>query len=212
VKPRFLIILLFGLLLAPSRACVAASSRSDLPIDVELEPDGTLTGEVDSVDGLPRAAQRVSVFRGSYLVAEAPLAADGGFRLGGLDGGIYWVATPGTGQTVRAWESGTAPPASQQCLVLVSGVVPTGFVTRPAVVVDQLSYGPPTNFAFQQLPAYPFQPYQVPGGGMMFPGYYASPGAVFFSPLVTTAVVTAVAGVIVVAVDDDDDDDRVASP
>lgn len=211
MKPTFLIILLFGLLLAPSRACVAAPLRSDLPIDVELKPDGTLMGEVASVDGLPRAAQRVSVFRGSYLVAEAALAADGGFRLGGLEGGIYWVATPGTGQSVRAWENGTAPPASQQCLFLVSGVVPPGYVTRPTVVVGQLPYGPPTNFAVQQLPAYPFQPYQVPGGGMMFPGYYTSPGAIFFSPLVTTAVVTAVTGVIVVAVDDDDDD-RVASP
>ena len=53
---------------------------------------------------------------------------------------------------------------------------------------------------------------QVPGGGMIFPGYYTSPGAAFFGPLVTTAVVTAVTGVIVVAVDDDDDENRAASP
>ena len=141
------------------------------------------------------------------------MATDGGFRLGGLDGGIYWVATPGTGQSVRAWATGTAPPASQHRLVLVHDVVtPVSSVTQQAVVVAQLPYSPMTNYAVQPVPAYPFQPYQVPGGGMIFPGYYTSPGAAFFGPLVTTAVVTAVSGVIVVTMDDDDDDDRAASP
>ena len=101
MKPTFLIILLFGLLLAPSRACVAAPLRSDLPIDVELKPDGTLMGEVASVDGLPRAAQRVSVFRGSYLVAEAALAdhvirAPFGGRLGLREVSVGSLVQPGT--------------------------------------------------------------------------------------------------------------------
>ena len=89
---------------------------------------------------------------------------------------------------------------------------PVSSVTQQAVVVAQLPYSPMTNYAVQPVPAYPFQPYQVPGGGMIFPGYYTSPGAAFFGPLVTTAVVTAVSGVIVVTMDDDDDDNRAASP
>ena len=213
VKPTLLFIVSFGLLLAHSRECVANSLRSNVPVDVELDSNGTLTGEVRSVDGLAPGARRVSGFRGSHLVAEAPMATDGGFRLGGLDGGIYWVATPGTGQSVRAWATGTAPPASQHRLVLVHDVVtPVSSVTQQAVVVAQLPYSPMTNYAVQPVPAYPFQPYQVPGGGMVFPGYYTSPGAAFFGPLVTTAVVTAVSGVIVVTMDDDDDDNRAASP
>ena len=212
VKLTLLFILSFGLLLASSRECVADPLRGSVPVDVELDSNGTLTGEVHSVDGLLPGARRVSVFRGSHLVAEAPLATDGGFRFEGLDGGVYWVATPGTGQSVRAWATGTAPPTSQHRLVLVHDVVTPVSVTQQAVVVAQLPYGPMTNYVAQPMPAYPFQPYQVPGGGMIFPGYYTSPGAAFFGPLVTTAVVTAVTGVIVVAVDDDDDENRAASP
>jgi hypothetical protein len=68
-------------------------------------------------------------------------------------------------------------------------------------------FQPTPAYPVQPTPAYPFQPYQVPGGGMMFPGTYTSPGAVFANPLVTVAVLTGVAGVILVATDDDDDDE-----
>ena len=63
----------------------------------------------------------------------------------------------------------------------------------------------------QALPVSPFQPYQVPGGRMMMPGTYTSPGSVFFNPLLTAAVVTGIVGVIVVATDDDDDSPSAAS-
>ncbi|GIT28614.1 MAG: hypothetical protein Ct9H300mP1_06600 [Planctomycetaceae bacterium] len=60
----------------------------------------------------PGGPESVGLPRISPGWAQAPMATDGGFRLGGLDGGIYWVATPGAGQSVRAWATGTAPPAS----------------------------------------------------------------------------------------------------
>lgn len=93
-------------------------------------------------------------------------------------------------------------------------------VAAHPVLVSQMPYGiqaqqPGFPIAAQPLgswslqvpgtPAYPFQPYGLPGGGMVLPGPYTSPGAVFISPLVTAAVVTGVAGVIFVALDDDDD-------
>jgi hypothetical protein len=68
-------------------------------------------------------------------------------------------------------------------------------------------YQPTAAYPYQPTAAYPFQPYQVPGGGMMFPGTYTSPGAVFANPLVTVSVLTGMAGVILVATDDDDDDE-----
>ncbi|GIT28613.1 MAG: hypothetical protein Ct9H300mP1_06590 [Planctomycetaceae bacterium] len=59
-------------------------------------------------------------------------------------------------------------------------MTPVSSVTQQAGVVAQLPYAPMPNYAVQPVPAYPFQPYQVPGGGMVFPGYYTSPGAAFF--------------------------------
>jgi len=214
VKPTLQAILVFGLLLTPSVDGVAASVRADRPIDVELDQSGALSGEIPSVDHVPRDVQRVLVYSGRRLVARVPVTTRGNFRIDGLDGGLYWVTASVAGQAVRVWAPSTAPPQSQRRLVLIatprspqlSSTGTTLGSRSPYVSGSPTAYvaSPMPTYAASPMPSYPFQPYQVPGGGMMFPGTYTSPGSIFFNPLVTAAVVTGVAGVIVVVTDDDD--------
>ena len=232
--------LVFGLLLTLSVDGNAAPLPRVGPVDVELDRLGILAGEIHRGDRMLGGMLRVQVYCGRRLVAVCPVTVNGEYRIEGLDGGLYWVTTTsGAARLVRAWDPGTAPPLAQQRLVLthartaipsepsesiVRGQTPLvtshaapGWVAQPASAYSFQStpaypFQPTPAYPFQSAPAYPFQPYPVPGGGMMFPGTYTSPGAVFANPLVTVAVLTGVAGVILVATDDDDDDEFPASP
>jgi len=210
VKLTFLATLLIGLFSASSVDAGTAALRADRPIDVELDQLGSLPGAMDLRQQPSRETDWVLVYRGRRMVAKARVGFDGNFRIERLGGGLYWVTSPGIGQAVRVWATGTAPPRSQRRLLLASTPSqPTAADTR-TVVRGQAPYaigpGSGSGYVVQPAPAYPFQPYQVPGGRIMFPGTYTSPGSAFFSPLVTAAVVTGIAGVIIVAADDDDDD------
>ncbi len=197
--PGLLVSLVLALLPFVSANANAAAVRVNRPIDIELDRLGSLHGEIGIADCQPADIVRVLAYHGRQLMAEAVVTGDGGFRIDGLSGGVYWLSAPGTGRVVRAWAQGTAPPDTGSHLVLESKTT----IIRGQAPAPAASSVPP-------MPAYPFQPYQVPGGGMMWPGTYTSPGAVFYNPLLTAAVVTGVVGVIVVAVDDDDD--RPTSP
>ena len=211
--------LVFGLLLTLFVDGYAAPLPRVGPVDIALDQLGTLAGEIHRGDHILGGMSRVQVYCGRRLVAASPVTVNGEFRIEGLDGGLYWVtAASGTSRLVRAWDLGTAPPLAHPWLVLAPArtSIPSGhseaivrgqtpLVTSPADPgwVAQ----PTTAYPYQPTAAYPFQPYQVPGGGMMFPGTYTSPGAVFANPLVTVSVLTGMAGVILVATDDDDDDE-----
>lgn len=199
--PGLLVSLVLALLPFVSANANAAAVRANRPIDIELDRIGSLHGEIVIADCQSADVARVLVYHGRQLMAETVVTGDGGFRIDGLSGGVYWLSAPGTGRVVRAWAHGTAPPYTGSHLVLESKTT----IIRGQAPAPAVSSVPP-------MPAYPFQPYQVPGGGMMWPGTYTSPGAVFYNPLLTAAVVTGVVGVIVVAVDDDDDDDPPTSP
>ena len=186
--------LVLALLAFVSANANAAAVRANRPIDIELDRLGSLRGEIGIADCQSADIARVLVYHGRQLMAEAVVTGDGGFLIDGLSGGVYWLSAPGTGRVVRVWAHGTAPPHTGSHLVLESKTT----IIRGQAPAPAVPSVPP-------MPAYPFQPYQVPGGGMMWPGTYTSPGAVFYNPLLTAAVVTGVVGVIVVAVDDDDD-------
>jgi len=207
VKLTFLATLLIGLFSASSVDAGTAAVRADRPIDVELDRLGSLPGAMDLRQQPSRETDWVLVYRGRRMVAKARVGADGSFRIERLGGGLYWVTSLGIGQAVRAWATGTAPPRSQRRLLLASAPTQPTAADSRTVVRGQAPYaiGPGSGYVVQAAPAYPFQPYQVPGAGIMYPGTYTSPGAAFFSPLVTAAVVTGIAGVIIVAADDDDD-------
>ena len=219
--------LVFGLLLTFSVDGSAAPLPGVRPVDIELDRRGAVAGEVHQGDHVLGGKPGVQVYSGRRLVAASPVTANGEFRIEGLDGGLYWVtAASGTSRLVRAWDLGTAPPLSHPRLVLAPArtIIPSGhseaivrgqtplvtshaapgWVAQPTAAY---TYQPTTAYPYQPTPAYPFQPYQVPGGGMMFPGTYTSPGVVFANPLVTVSVLTGMAGVILVATDDDDDDE-----
>ncbi len=208
--------LVFGLLLTFSVDGSAAPLPGVRPVDIELDRLGALAGEVHQGDHVLGGKPGVQVYSGRRLVAASPVTANGEFRIEGLDGGLYWVtAASGTSRLVRAWDLGTAPPLSHPRLVLAPArtIIPSGHSEaivrgQTPLVTSHADPGwviqPTAAYPYQPTPAYPFQPYQVPGGGMMFPGTYTSPGAVFANPLVTVSVLTGMAGVILVATDDDE--------
>lgn len=211
VKPTLLATVLFGLLSVSTVDVVAAGVRADRPIDVELDRLGSLKGAIAHFQGPSPDSRWVLVYRGRRLVAKARLSDDGGFHFERLNGGLYWFTAPGVGQAVRAWAAGTAPPQSPGRLVLASASSQPQPLPTPTIVRGQAPAPPLASVTPVPTPAYPFQPYQVPGGRMMMPGTYTSPGSVFFNPLLTAAVVTGIVGVIVVATDDDDDSPSAAS-
>ena len=89
--------------------------------DVALSDGGKLIGQVVDPQGAPRAEVTVSVLRDARPVAMAATDANGYFSVVGLRGGVYHVATPDLQATVRLWTPGSAPPASQAGVLLVSG-------------------------------------------------------------------------------------------
>tara|TARA_B100000809_G_scaffold259361_1_gene304213 strand:+ start:227 stop:679 length:453 start_codon:yes stop_codon:yes gene_type:complete len=89
------------------RQCCGRSSQStDRSIDIELDRLGSLHGEIGIADCQSADIARVLVYHGRQLMAEAVVTGDGGFRIDGLSGGVYWLSAPGTGRAVRAWSQG----------------------------------------------------------------------------------------------------------
>ncbi|MDP7275805.1 MAG: hypothetical protein QF363_10025 [Planctomycetaceae bacterium] len=183
-----------SLALSPCDAVVAGSVRANRPIDIELDKAGSLAGMI-----MPTGSGQVAVFRGRQLVART-IVTDGNFLVRDLRGGFYRVVVRRWGQAIRAWDHGTAPPWSSRHVV-VSDIGP---VTHQATVHRSQS---PVGMTVQPFPApsLPFQPYPVPGRGMIMPGPYLPPGALFLDPLVTTAAVTGIGSVVITTIGNDGD-------
>ena len=83
------------------------SQLAGAPVIVsELDRLGSLHGEIGIADCQSADIARVLVYHGRQLMAEAVVTGDGGFRIDGLSGGVYWLSAPGTGRAVRAWSQG----------------------------------------------------------------------------------------------------------
>lgn len=88
--------------------------------DVELHADGTLRGQLVTTESLPLVKAPVRLWQGGQLMAESKTDADGNFKIAGVAGGTYQLATPVTIQTVRVWKAGTAPPKANTALLVVA--------------------------------------------------------------------------------------------
>jgi hypothetical protein len=92
----------------------------DVVNDVALLDGGILVGQVVDSQGLPMSNVSVSVKQGAMVRAMATTDKNGVFRARGLQGGVYQVVTPGGRGVYRLWAFGSAPPASQQGMLLVN--------------------------------------------------------------------------------------------
>lgn len=94
-----------------SRQEDTTSRRDPAVIDVALDNGGTLDGQVVDVRGNPVVQTSVSIYQSDREVASAATDRSGHFRVSGLRGGMYRLATGKTTRVYRLWAPGTAPPS-----------------------------------------------------------------------------------------------------
>lgn len=96
------------------------AANSNIAVDV-LAIGGHLQGEVVSPQGQPRQGVQIVARRGNEVVASTWTDASGRFDLSPIRGGEYSIATSEGAIAVRAWSAGTAPPSTQNGLMVVAG-------------------------------------------------------------------------------------------
>lgn len=106
---------------ATARADGAASSAKPVIVDVALQEDGVLLGQVVNPQGVPVPDAAVRISDGKQQLGLAKTNQDGYFAFKGLKGGLYQMqAADGSGM-FRLWAARTAPPSAQKGALLVSG-------------------------------------------------------------------------------------------
>ncbi len=89
-------------------------------IDIVLSQQGMLVGQVVDHQGKPGAGRVVAVAVGNKVIATAKTDAQGRFAVSGLRGGTYAVLAGDVMRVVRVWTPGTAPPATNAGLLMVT--------------------------------------------------------------------------------------------
>jgi hypothetical protein len=88
--------------------------------DVELDASGCLRGLVLNADAIPVASAEVIVRKQGEQV-RTRTDGFGRFQTMVSGGGTYQVTAGKSGQSVRAWTSGTAPPTAKPLALVVVG-------------------------------------------------------------------------------------------
>jgi hypothetical protein len=116
---KYLVVALWcvGLSLAPDASASEQIARS---VDVALQSGGLLIGQVVNAEGQPFAKAEVVLKAGGNEIARCQTDNAGTFQVAGLKGGPVEVAAVGVAGTCRLWAPGTAPPAAQRGLLVVS--------------------------------------------------------------------------------------------
>ncbi len=89
--------------------------------DVALQDQGILQGQFFDEVGAPAAGVEVLLLRKGERIAQARTDQVGRFALRAITPGVYELATPESRAVYRLWAAGTAPPAAQQGVLVVSG-------------------------------------------------------------------------------------------
>jgi hypothetical protein len=105
----------------PILAAGAAAEPAPAVIDVALTGGGLLIGQVVDTQGAPLSKVPVSLRTRDGEVGNTRTDASGRFAFRGLRGGVYQAVAAGDQVTFRLWAPGTAPPPSQQGLLLIAG-------------------------------------------------------------------------------------------
>lgn len=114
-------------LMLPAPAVQAASQplkiqQTDATIlDIGLQANGEFSGRVVDHAGTPAKNASVVVRQGSKEVAQVKTDSEGQFKVAGLRGGVYEVASGQTVGSYRVWQSEVAPPAAKEQALLILG-------------------------------------------------------------------------------------------
>ncbi len=86
--------------------------------DFELEKNGLFSGQIVNAQGQPQAGAAV-ILHGRIQQYKTVSDARGWFHFASLTGGTYRLETGGKQQLFRLWTHGTAPPKSNQKMLVV---------------------------------------------------------------------------------------------
>jgi hypothetical protein len=96
---------------------VALAVPQSLPImDVALQDNSSLLGQVTSDQGQPLAGTPVLIMQRGKEIARVSTDQNGDFAVQNLHGGIYQVVSIGQQGVFRLWAPHTAPPVARQAL------------------------------------------------------------------------------------------------
>lgn len=88
-------------------------------VDVALQADGLLTGQVLDGRGRPLAEATVTAQRAGKTIAQTQTDPRGLFRFTRLHSGQYRLLVANRAFACRAWGAGTAPPSAQPAILLL---------------------------------------------------------------------------------------------
>ncbi|TWT94026.1 hypothetical protein Pla108_37370 [Botrimarina colliarenosi] len=128
IQPFLRSLLSMAVLLAPSLATAQDAVRSKaaaepvasapLAIDVALQADGLLIGQLVGATGKPEAGAKVQLTLADGREAEAKTNADGGFAFKGVHG-VARLESDKAALLVRSWTAQAAPPNATPAVLLV---------------------------------------------------------------------------------------------
>lgn len=102
-----------------ARAAVSSNvARAMTVVDVSLQSDGVLFGQLVDTQGRPLSATEIHITDGrNQWRTQTDL--QGQFKLAGMHGANYTVQVGQQVQLIRAWSAGTAPPSATKGLLFV---------------------------------------------------------------------------------------------
>ncbi len=100
--------------------CAHANQAAVRTLDISLQSDGVLFGQVADAGGNSQVGIPVTVFAAGKILGRGTTDRAGNFQIKGLTGGVVTVEAAGTQGNCRLWAPGTAPPAAQQGLLVVA--------------------------------------------------------------------------------------------
>lgn len=100
---------------------VTDGKPTQLPLltDIALQQGGTLVGRLTDSKGMLLQQEKITIRQDQQMIAETTTDKNGQFRVNGLRGGIYEVASARGAGSFRAWAANTAPPTARQFAVLI---------------------------------------------------------------------------------------------
>ena len=106
---------------APQDARPAPARQTGVVVDLKLQKDDVLLGQVVRPDGKPAAGLQVTLHSAGREIARSTTEKTGYFAFRDVRAGVYQLTTDQSQAACRVWSAATAPPAAQPGVLMVTG-------------------------------------------------------------------------------------------